>query len=197
MVVLHYIFLTNDIQQAGYLDVEARNFLISPEEHIAFDGHAYQTSDGGDADTSDVIRVRFEGDTDCLGAAVAGGIVTNSYYLDGDDLRCAGASGGTGTLISNVDSFQLLYGVDRDNNGSPDELIDATDLAANGEADLVVLVKVALLLKSETDVHSAAKAQSYQVLDEGKTTAVSDRKLRRIFTTTILIPNKVNVFTVI
>lgn len=190
-------FLSNDIQQSGYLDVEAKNFLITPFEHIAFDGHAKQTADGGDADTSDTIRISFEGDTDCLGAAVAGGVVSNSYFVDNGDLRCTGGSGATETLISNVDSFQVLYGVDRDNNGSSDELIDATDLAANGEADIVVLVKIALLISSDTNVHSAAKSQSFTMLDEGTTTAVSDRKLRRIFTTTILIPNKVNVFTVI
>lgn len=189
-------FLTNDIQRAGYTDVEASNFFLSPSNHIVFDGTANQTADGGNADTSDAIRISYEGVTDCLGVDVNGGApgtVTNSYYIANGSLMCQG-SAGTQPLIDNVDSMQILYGVDTDNDSSPNKLINATALSANGEADRVVSVKIALLLRSETDVHKTATSQSFQLLNQGTTTAVSDRKLRKIFTTTILIPNKVNIF---
>ena len=188
-------FLANDLQKAGYTNIEDKAFYLTPFDHIVFDGTASQTADGGGADANDVIKISYEGTQDCVGGNFAAGtMITNSFYVDdNDNLVCQGMSA-TEPLISNVESFHLQYGVDTDNNGSPNKFIKANQVSANSEASKVVSVKVLLLVRSETNIHRAPKSQSFDIFDEGATTAVSDRKLRKIFTTTVMIPNKVNIY---
>lgn len=188
-------FLANDIQKAGYTDIEDKNFYLTPFDHIVFDGSAHQTADGGGADANDTIKITYEGTEDCVGNTFAAGtMIENSYYVDGNNnLVCQGMSN-TEPLVSNVESFHLQYGVDTDNDGSSNKFIKASQVSANSEAPKVVSVKVLLLVRSETNIHRANKSQSFDIFDEGTTTAVSDRKLRKLFTTTVMIPNKVNIY---
>ena len=115
----------------------------------------------------------------------------------GYDIR-AGASGANGLfrteggrsdeVIENVENMQILYGEDTDGDRfhTPNQYVNATDIGANiGNA---ISVRIALLLKGERDIMPQNTAQAHRLLDA--TVNTNDRRLYRIFTTTITIRNR-------
>ncbi|AUD80043.1 hypothetical protein CW740_04565 [Kangiella profundi] len=178
-------YLTNDIQYAGWANVEEKGygFYTSP----AFD-FAGGTTDGGSAAASDSIRIRYEAPTDCLGNA-SGGIVENRYYVDSGQLMCQGVAGDPQPLISNVDALHFLYGIDTDGDTVPNKFVRADQVATN-ERESIAAVKVMLILSSSNDIRPDTNAQSFSVMGHDDTYDVNDKKARKIFSTTISVPNK-------
>ena len=85
---------------------------------------------------------------DCTGGLVASGavppnIVTNIFNLNGTDLRCTGSVGGTQTLISDVEDFQVIYGIDTTGDQSADQYV-----AVPGNWAQVVTTRVCVLVRS-------------------------------------------------
>ena len=178
-------FLSDDIQNAGWADVETSGYGVYTSPAIKFGG---STIDGGDASSSDRITVRYASDEDCVGGAT-GGIAENSYFVEDGQLKCTGSSGSTQPLISNIDVMHFWYGVDTNGNSSPNKFVRANELST-GEQESIAAVKVVLVLSSEDNVHQTSKAQSFNIIGEAGSYTVEDRKLRKIFTTTVTIPNK-------
>ncbi|AOE50095.1 PilW family protein [Kangiella sediminilitoris] len=178
-------FLTNDIQNAGWAEVEDKGYGVYTSPAFLF--AAGQTADGGTVEVSDSITVRYEADTDCVGGAT-GGIAENNYFVQDGQLKCTGNSGSTQPLISNVDLAHFMYGIDTDGDSAPNKFVRASAVAP-GERESVSAVKIILLLSSDGPVRQTNAAQSYTIGTEG-TYNVTDRKARRIFTTTVTIPNK-------
>ena len=179
-------YLTNDIQYAGWANVEEKGygFYTSP----AFD-FAGGTTDGGSAGASDSITIRYEAPTDCLGGA-SGGIVENRYYVEDGQLMCQGNGGGTPQpLISNIDALHFLYGIDTNGDTAPNKFVRADEVDAS-ETEAISAVKVMLILSSTNDIRPDNKAQSYSVMGHDDTYDVTDKKARKIFSTTISVPNK-------
>ena len=178
-------YLTNDIQYAGWANVEEKGygFYTTP----AFD-FASGTTDGGSASASDSIKIRYEAPADCLGNA-SGGIVENRYYVDNGQLMCEGIAGNPQPLISNVDALHFLYGIDTDGDTVPNKFVRADQVAA-GERESIAAVKVMLILSSSNDIRPDASAQSFNVMGHVDTYDVNDKKARKIFSTTISVPNK-------
>ena len=58
---------------------------------------------------------------DCTGGqAVLGAVVTNTFSINGTNLRCTGSVGGVPQpLVDNVVDFQVVYGIDNDLSGNP------------------------------------------------------------------------------
>ncbi|WP_223669208.1 PilW family protein [Kangiella shandongensis] len=178
-------FLSDDIQNAGWADVEESGYGVYTSPAFLFG--AGETADGGAADVSDSITVRYEADTDCVGGA-SGGIVENNYYVKDGQLVCSGNSGGTAALISNINLAHFFYGVDTDGDSAPNKFLKASDIDPS-EQESIAAVKIILLLSSDGPVRQSPSAQSYTIANEG-TYEISDRKARKIFTTTVVIPNK-------
>lgn len=178
-------YLTNDIQYAGWANVEEKGYGFYTSPAFDFDSG---TTDGGSAAASDSIKIRYEAPTDCLGNA-SGGIVENRYYVDGGQLMCEGVAGDPQPLISNVDALHFLYGVDTDGDTVPNKFVTAADVASN-ERESIAAVKVVLILSSSNDIRPDEKAQSYSVMGHADSYDVTDKKARRIFSTTISVPNK-------
>jgi type IV pilus assembly protein PilW len=91
-------------------------------------------------------------------------------------------------IIENVENMQILYGEDTDADRfhTPNQYVNATDIGANiGNA---ISVRIALLLRGEQDVLPQNTAQTHQLLDA--TVNTNDRRLYRVFTTTITIRNR-------
>lgn len=178
-------YLTNDIQYAGWANVEEKGYGFYTSPAFDFGG----TTDGGSASTSDSITIRYEAPTDCLGDA-SGGIVENRYYVQDGQLMCQGSGGGTAQpLISNVDALHFLYGIDTDGDTVPNKFVRADQVATN-ERESIAAVKVTLILSSSNDIRPDTNAQSFSVMGHDDTYDVSDRKARKIFSTTISVPNK-------
>lgn len=157
---------------------------------------------------NDRLSFEFFGELDCEGDnAGATTLIVNTYEVrtnaDGvDELICEGsvdpATNGA-ALISGVDSFQVLYGVDRSVDGAQPrddgvafsgEYLRADEVAAG---DFITSVRVAMLVQTQQDnLPDLAPNQSFTVLDKNLSTAggtLDEVRLRRLFTTTVNVRN--------
>jgi len=79
-------------------------------------------------------------------------------------------------IVEGVEDMQLLYGEDSDDDGTPNRYVDSASVA---DWNNIVSVRIELQVRSMEDNVAA------------KLTAYGDRKLRRTFTTSIAIRNRV------
>lgn len=160
---------------------------------------------------SDILMIVLQADTDCTGAAhISGGqyIVVNEYFLQSNSLKCRGFDGRkllsseysanttAYTLLDNVESFQVLYGVtdnivSTDNSGRPIKFITAAKLPAEKNAGAVVVaIRIALLLKGDSDL-TISSGPTLRIL--GENVQIDDvSNLYRLFETTITLRNSKN-----
>ncbi len=92
-------------------------------------------------------------------------------------------------LVDGVEQMQILYGVDTDaegnpGKGSPNYYVKADDVDKNNNWDNVVSVRVSLLVATLDNV--ANRPVSYTFNGE----TIEDQKIRRVFTSTIAIRNR-------
>jgi type IV pilus assembly protein PilW len=194
------------VRQAGAVDVamlasEAAD--AAPPRLAGLDARTLSRTTPGLSDPlpaaingSDVLAVRFpgaEGAVDCAGfPAAAGGEGWSIFYVarngEGEaELRCkylGAAHWSADALVTGVDGFQVLYGVDTDDqpdgvanrylNAAAVDALDA-DLAGLGEAEFnrrtrwkrVVGVRVALLLHGSRPTRAAPGSVRYDLLGAG------------------------------
>ncbi|MHB8346032.1 MAG: PilW family protein [Acidiferrobacterales bacterium] len=96
-------------------------------------------------------------------------------------------------LVANVENMQILYGVDTTGSGTPNAYVTANQVAGwsgNHSQGEVVSVSIALLLQSNTgEAQIPPTPQSFDML--GLTVqAPRDTRLRRVFTTSIGLRNR-------
>jgi len=180
--------LKNGIQMAGFIDNYDPSVLVNP----------FPSANNSD------LTVRFQSDTDCTGASTLGlaapdtGFAENKFEINASgELICTGNAGGVGnpvTIIEGVDQMRILYGLDDDNDGITDRYLDAASVTATGIAnvwrDRINSVRIALLLVSDRVIKPTAENKTYSLLDVA--TAKNDRNLYKVFTTTILIRNRMS-----
>ena len=174
--------LKNSIQMAGYIDSYDPAVLVDP----------FPTAD------NDELTIRTQSDFDCTGtstlalAAPNTGFAENKIELSAGELICTGNAAGAGspqTLIDGVDQIRILYGLDDDDDGIADRYVRAQDVGAANWKENVSSVRIALLLNSINDLKPANETKSYELLDINSGD-ITDRRLHRVFTTTILIRNR-------
>lgn len=135
---------------------------------------------------SDTIEVNYESATDCLGAPTPNGVASNRYYLEGTDLMCLGNGSATpGLIAEHVESLQFLYGVDTDEDRAANHFITAEGLT---DPSQVVAVQVALLASTGDQVGMDSNSQ-YRLLDLPAVGPFADRRLRQVFSRTIMLRN--------
>ncbi|MDF1822499.1 MAG: PilW family protein [Alcanivoracaceae bacterium] len=151
------------------------------------------------ADANDRLTYAFHGFLDCEGDTIAGtvpGFIVNSYWVDADgDLRCIGSvnPATTGiTLLSDVSSFQVLYGIDAADDGlaAAGRYVPASSVAAT---DQIVAIKVAFAASVPTPNPNDAEV-NFQVLDKLLTTGTApldfaESRVVRLFSTTVKVRN--------
>jgi type IV pilus assembly protein PilW len=215
----------SEVQETGRFAAE----LISKELRMAGLTRADGTESGGvmvassyeggtGATDNDELRFRFFGTMDCEGDQYTGAnddaLIENRYSVNADgDLVCVGLidanddmafSGGEVdtdgvTLVSNVDSFQVQYGVDRAMTAGA-TADDGVPYAGNYRradqvtaGDLVVSVRIGLLVRAsrDSDVQSETP-RGFTVLDNelsGGTAPLDVQAVRRLFIRTIKLRN--------
>ncbi|WP_144393278.1 PilW family protein [Pleionea sediminis] len=146
---------------------------------------ANTSDDGSDFDRLSTLMSDMTNTLDCNGANVASGDVISSFYVDEGSLMCQGTGGGAQPVISNVVSFQVLYGIDTTNDGVVNQYVNAGSVT---DFSKVYAVKIGLLIQTPNNVVDENVVQEYTVLD--RTYNFEDRRLRRAFSTTIQIPNQ-------
>lgn len=142
----------------------------------------------------DSITLRFEGGAginDCLGTpTTVGATVVGTINVDAaGDLACTDAGGTTNKIARGVESLQILYGLDTDADGVPNRYLTAAGVvAAGGNWVNIVTARAGLLMRTPDELAPAADTATYTVLDS-VIDPINDRRLRRIFTTTVRIRN--------
>jgi type IV pilus assembly protein PilW len=88
-------------------------------------------------------------------------------------------------LVPGVENMQILYGEDTNGDKAVDQYVTADDVA---DWSGVRSVRISLLMVTRQDERVVTEAQTY--VYNGATVTASDRLLRRVFTTTIAIRNR-------
>ena len=152
----------------------------------------------------DVLEIQIAGaGTDCMGGPLA----TNSlikrkrFYVKNNALYCFDSDGIRAPIVQNVDSFQVVYGVDLDESiffdsgyGSADVYVDGSTLLSKPYAN-VVSVKVAIVIKSmrfvgvSQDTNAAKEIWVLNRYVEDRFTTPTDGYLRRLFVNTTALRN--------
>jgi len=168
------------------------------------------TGTDGLAGAPDQVTVRYEGSgagtadgtvLDCQGNAIrAGDMAVARFYL------AAGANGASalfcdnaGTvgpgivpaaveLASDVENMQILYGEDTDADGTANRYVERTTVPAL-DYERVVSVRVAILVRSTNQVAASVNTSTYNLLGT-VFDPVDDRRLRRMYTSTITLRNR-------
>lgn len=119
--------------------------------------------------------------------------IYNYLYINlpGDGRRaltCMGSRGGSQPLAENIENLQFLYGI-----SIGDDLVyrNAADVTTNGEWGSVVTVQVGILVRSEKEVLDKEESKVFLLLDE-KITTSKDRRIYKTYTTTIVLPNRLD-----
>lgn len=177
-------FLTRDIRMAGYWGC-----LIPVVGDIA-------ATDGGvnanrTLDPPDAITLRGAFSQTITGECFSSVVTTATYYTDASSTISYSVSGNellrNGVpLIEGIENMQILYGEDTDQNGTVDYFVPGGTAGLNLEN--VVSIQVSLLVRSNEDnVTSQPIAYSF---NDGATTTPADNRVRRVFTSTIAIRNR-------
>ncbi len=137
-------------------------------------------------DAPDTITIRWS-EVSCDGAT--GAAQNRAYQISGSNLQLA-----VQDLVEGVENMQILYGIDSDITVA----VPAGDGAANyyAEANVipaadwpkVVIVRVSLLIQSlEDNITSQPLTYAYN----GQEFTPADRRLRRVFTSTFALRNRI------
>jgi type IV pilus assembly protein PilW len=132
---------------------------------------------------------------DCLGAAIpkVGGdtVVYNLFYVSGGALHCRGVAANAGQpLVDNIDEFQVTYLVQAPGAGATSYYGNAAAVGA-GNFGAVTAVRLCVVVKSAEPVQDA---DEIPYLDCAQATQTrKDRFMRRAFTTTVALQNRLGV----
>ena len=185
------------VRMTGYQGQSAANWVLGPMS-LANGGVTPLAGTDNATNASDSITLTYQGSADnfikdCRGNNIAGGsVVTNTYALDANrQLTCAvvvdGVATGTQPVIDGVEAMHVLYGVDTDNNDSANQYVSAGNV---GDMEDIVSLRLAMLLRTRDDsLIEVTDTNTYAVLDE-TVNPVDDRRVRRVFSTTINLRNR-------
>jgi type IV pilus assembly protein PilW len=133
--------------------------------------------------TPDTITVQYEaqtgGETGCDGVAVASGLMTFAFAVDGTTLTCNGT-----VVVDNVEDMQVSYGLDPERDGTISEYKSNLTTA---EFTQVASVRVNLLVRGPSDKAAANSSQTY--VYDGETITSTDGYLRQQYSATFAVRN--------
>ncbi len=202
------------VQRAGYpMYAEVEPVIHSAqqiESMLLEDGSSAEelglepSSDGLEQRASDELTVAYqpvpgsawEAGEDCVGNRTKlKDLVVSRLFVDKGVLKCHGSGKRTAEpLVDNVVAMQVEYGVDESGDGFADRY---AALPAVSDWGKVVSIRVALLVSSGEDVLDQGVGEPQTFLLAGEAFVIddtSDRKLYRVFTTTIPLRNRMPIF---
>jgi len=139
--------LTSSVEQAGYFpnpltDVAATDLPAATTTHGTFLAGQSIVGTTGTSPASDTLTTRYAAsatDTiaDCLGTTNTTGankVMNNLFQVDSsNELTCSTDGGTTNvTLVNNIKSMSVLYGVDSGADGNVDSYLTATAVTSGG-----------------------------------------------------------------
>lgn len=193
-------FLSRNIRLAGYRSrstiEEGKNFEDKFPGMRAIQG----TNDDG-TNGSDTLTIAFEGESagqgdirNCLNTQINSSVTSSNVFTVNYDstsgkyaLRCqSGAGVAAQSILEDIENIQILYGENTDGDvfGVADRYVPANNV---GSWDRVVSLRISVLIRTQEN-NLVAAPQPYSF--NGATTTPTDRRLRRVFTTTITLRNR-------
>jgi len=184
-------FLGRDIRMAGYWvcmtpaggDITGTNdnatsgdSIDDGTDTITFRADFAQLSSGACGDSVNTVAAYYTDPRSII-----------AYTIDGSVLRKR-TNNQINDLIEGVENMQLSYGIDTDSDGTPNYYVSApalTDPAWNQ----VVSIRVSLLIRS-MDNNLATQSLPYSFNGSIFTPAAGDFRIRKIFTSTIAVRNR-------
>jgi len=207
--------LASDLRRAGTPQTDmslaeaGAGYITEP---VVFGMNA-STEGGNGLAANDTVAFQFYGVIDCEGDRAPGAtleapaLITNVYDVrenadsGANELFCQGdVDAGTGgaAMIANVDSFQVLYGVDRP-QAPGESRLDRVAFAGRyvtadqAVGETVVSVRVGLLISAEIDnLPDFNEGQQFVVLDKQLVNGegpLADVRMRRLFVSTVKLRN--------
>ena len=162
------------------------------------------SSDGTEKGASDTLTVAYqpvpgsswEAGEDCVGNRTQlKELVVSRFFVEDGVLKCQGSGKRTAEpLADNVVAMQVEYGADQSGDGFVDRYAALPDVL---DWQKVVSIRVALLVSSGEDVLDQGAGEKQRFLLAGEEFVIddtSDRKLYRVFTTTIPLRNRMPIF---
>ncbi|MCO5785373.1 prepilin-type cleavage/methylation domain-containing protein [Pseudomonas sp. G11-1] len=138
--------------------------------------------------TNDALAVHYWGTSTCAGETYSlEREIHNVYSVNNEVLQCRSVlTNTTVDLVSGVESFQVLYGIDGNKDGElgVTQFVTANNLTADS---VVVAIRFALLLSSDRFRQSQSANTTHWVLDQKVDSA--DSNLRRVFNSTVQLRN--------
>ncbi len=193
-------YIVRDIYKMGFVLVDSSGNPVETPGAVAgvmqvdatVGGVTYAASVDGGAGNDRLTFSYYSGlygNVDCEGDIAAPDVfIVNTYWVNNGDLFCMGSvnAGTTGLeILSGVDSFQVLYGIDtsEDQSAFATRYVKASSIGTS----VVVAMKVGLLIRSDEPMPELGDPETYVVLDQTLTggTELTESKLRRLFTTTV------------
>lgn len=93
-------------------------------------------------------------------------------------------------LVDGVENMQVLYGIDTSGDGTANYYASANQVDFTDTAKPVVAVRISLLVRSKNEIPNRTPASKSYTLANSQIKNASDKRLRKIFTTTIKVRNK-------
>ena len=137
--------LSRDIRMSGYRDSD---WTSGPLINVI------DATDGLPADGGDSIVLLYEGTRDCTYAPAVAGIVTNTYQVVNGNLECNGQA-----IAGGVQEMQIYLGEDTDNNGVANRWMSPG--MAGLDMTRVVSVRIHLLARTNGNAISSGPQAYY------------------------------------
>lgn len=209
-------FLERTLRQAGRPQERVPTNNFQPVDFRPDGSGEPATRDGGaNGNGPDVVTVMYRSNTNCLGNNTNYGAQSmvdaegalyarDQFFLDDENppnLRCVGLGanglptpGNNQPVVEGVEDFQLLYGVDVDGDGQPNQYLRASDVP-NLQRENIVSIRYAVLLRSEDAMGAAMRGTTtsdrrYAVLDAPMHGPFDDQRLREVFQSTVELRNR-------
>ena len=209
-------FLERTLRQAGRPQERVPTNNFQPVDFRPDGSGQPATRDGGaNGNGPDVVTVMYRSLTNCLGNTTNYGAQSmldaegalyarDQFFVDDEDppnLRCVGLGanglptpGNNQPVVEGVEDFQVLYGVDADGDGQPNQYLRASDVP-NLQRESIVSIRYAVLLRSADPMGGAMRGSSastrrYTVLDAPLHGPYTDNRLREVFQSTVELRNR-------
>lgn len=138
----------------------------------------------------------WEHGEDCVGnESEIDGRAISSFFVEKETLKCRGSGKAAAEpLVDNIISMQVEYGEDANSDGFVDKYSRFNDVKAWNN---IVAIRIGLLVSSGEDVLDAPVNGEQKFMLAGQevtVTSANDKKLYRVFQTTIPLRNRMPVF---
>lgn len=182
---------TTDIFQATGVTTGTDSYTITHATTSGTPGNANQSScTGGDHCLHGGIESNLDSDYATSNSSVyklqsVQYTIQNSISGSGEPALWRNVDGQDEELVEGIQRMVVLYGIDTDSDGSPNQYVDSSTILA--ASDIISAVRIWLVVRSDND-NVLDAAQTYTV--NGTDTTAGDQRMYQVFSVTVDLRNR-------